>query len=201
MNPASRNLYRATEPEYLEDGTPNDVVTTTSVTAFESPQPNTTLVPVSEIVVSPDILLDVHNESNLVDSNTVAKVDNLIPLATISVLEDMYVSITAQSALTNIKETIESIIDTHIAHATSMVQRESSRIDEPTLVPTKEDSSDSDKEIDPMNDLTPLGKRILRERPVKPSIKAKEMHLQSTVRGRGNRGRGSRWTWLEVSPS
>lgn len=86
----------------------SDVVTTTSVTAFESPQPNTTLVPVSKIVVSPDILLDVHNESNLVDPNTVAKVDNLIPLATISVLEDMYVSITAQSALTNIKETIES---------------------------------------------------------------------------------------------
>ena len=70
----------------------SDVVTTTSVTAFESPQPNTTLVPVSEIVVSPDFLLDVHNESNLVDPNTVAKVDNLIPLATISVLEDMYVS-------------------------------------------------------------------------------------------------------------
>ena len=100
------------------------------------------------IVVSPDILLDVHNESNLVDPNTVAKVDNLIPLATISVLEDMYISITAQSAsaLTNIKETIESpvlesaqilpVIGTHIAHATSMVQRESSRIDEPTLVPT-----------------------------------------------------------------
>ncbi|WZY82877.1 hypothetical protein YC2023_029261 [Brassica napus] len=75
-------------------------------------------------------------------------VDNLIPLATISVLEDMYISITAQSAsaLTNIKETIESpvlesaqilpVIGTHIAHATSMVQRESSRIDEPTLVPT-----------------------------------------------------------------
>ncbi|CAN7010623.1 unnamed protein product [Brassica oleracea var. botrytis] len=176
----------------------SDVVTTTSVTAFESPQPNTTLVPVSEIVVSPDILLDVHNESNLVDPNTVAKVDNLIPLATISVLEDMYVSITAQSALTNIKETIESSFGVCPDFTTDLGSNKFASL---ITLEEEEDSSDSDKEIDPMNDLTPLGKRILRERPVKTSIKAKEMHLQSTVCGRGNRGRGSRWTWLEVSPS
>ncbi|KAH0893795.1 LOW QUALITY PROTEIN: hypothetical protein HID58_056224 [Brassica napus] len=199
MNPACRNLYRATEPEYLEDGTP---------------KPDTTLAPVSDIEVSPDILLDTHNELNSVDPTPVAKVDNLITLATISVLEDMYASIASQpdSTPTDIKDTIESpvlesaqilsVTNTSTAHATSTVQKERSRIAESDLGSNKfaslitleeeGDSTDSDKEIDSMNLLTPSGKRILRERPVKPSTKAKEMHLYSSARGRGNRGRGNR---------
>lgn len=48
-----------------------------------------------------------------------------------------------------------------------------------------------DSEMDSMDFMTPYGKRILRERPVKPSTKVREMHLQSTTRGRGNRGRGN----------
>ncbi|CAL9237640.1 unnamed protein product [Arabidopsis halleri] len=55
----------------------------------------------------------------------------------------------------------------------------------------EEDLSDSDNESDSMDLMTPSGKRILRERPVKPSTKAKEMHGQTTGRGRG-RGRGKR---------
>ncbi|KFK38925.1 hypothetical protein AALP_AA3G178200 [Arabis alpina] len=43
---------------------------------------------------------------------------------------------------------------------------------------------------DHMDLLTPMGKRILRERPVKPSTKAKEMKLHFESAPRGNRGRG-----------
>ncbi|KAG2258523.1 hypothetical protein Bca52824_077817 [Brassica carinata] len=56
----------------------------------------------------------------------------------------------------------------------------------------EEDFIDSDKETGPLDLMTPSGKRILRERPVKPSTKAKEMHGQPTSHGRGNRGRGRR---------
>ncbi|CAD5334136.1 unnamed protein product [Arabidopsis thaliana] len=55
----------------------------------------------------------------------------------------------------------------------------------------EDDLSNSDNEFDSMDLMTPSGKRILRERPVKPSTKAKEMHGQTTSRGRG-RGRGKR---------
>ncbi|CAA7060312.1 unnamed protein product [Microthlaspi erraticum] len=51
------------------------------------------------------------------------------------------------------------------------------------------DSTDSDNESGSLELMTP-SERILRERPVKPSTKAKEM--QAKARGRGNRGRGSR---------
>ncbi|CAA7027784.1 unnamed protein product [Microthlaspi erraticum] len=54
----------------------------------------------------------------------------------------------------------------------------------------EEVSSDSDIATESMDLMTPFGKRILRERPVKPTTKAKEMHWQLTARGRGNRGRG-----------
>ncbi|CAA7057602.1 unnamed protein product [Microthlaspi erraticum] len=47
------------------------------------------------------------------------------------------------------------------------------------------DSLDSDKESDETDFMTPSGKRILRDRPVKPSTKAKEMNWQITARGRG----------------
>ncbi|KAG7640667.1 Zinc finger CCHC-type [Arabidopsis suecica] len=50
--------------------------------------------------------------------------------------------------------------------------------------------SDSGSEL--MEHMTPSGQRLLRERPVKPSIKAKEIQASSTTRGRGNRGRGNR---------
>ncbi|EOA18953.1 hypothetical protein CARUB_v10007587mg [Capsella rubella] len=52
------------------------------------------------------------------------------------------------------------------------------------------DSSDSESRI--MDQLTPSGKRILRERPVQLSIKAKEILESSVARGRGNRGCGNR---------
>ncbi|KAL0740008.1 hypothetical protein Bca4012_081521 [Brassica carinata] len=56
----------------------------------------------------------------------------------------------------------------------------------------EEDLSGSNIETSSMDLMTPFGKRILRERPVKPSTKARDAHLQLTGRGRGNRGRGNR---------
>ncbi|KAJ4917497.1 Uncharacterized protein Rs2_03047 [Raphanus sativus] len=56
----------------------------------------------------------------------------------------------------------------------------------------EEDQMDLDECSDPIDVLTPQGKRLLRERPVKPSAKAMEWQMQSTSRGRGNRGRGNR---------
>lgn len=55
-----------------------------------------------------------------------------------------------------------------------------------------EDSPDSDKESDTMDLMTPSDKRILRDRPVKPSTKAKEINWQATSGGRENRSRGNR---------
>ncbi|KAL0887678.1 hypothetical protein Bca101_011661 [Brassica carinata] len=51
---------------------------------------------------------------------------------------------------------------------------------------------DMDDCTDSIDLMTPSGKRILREIPVKPTAKAKELQMQSTIRGRGSRGRGNR---------
>ncbi|KAG7600559.1 hypothetical protein ISN44_As06g046480 [Arabidopsis suecica] len=53
-------------------------------------------------------------------------------------------------------------------------------------------SVDSDSGSGLMELMTPSGQRLLRERPVKPSIKAKEVQASSNTRGRGYRGRGNR---------
>nr|VDC99094.1 unnamed protein product [Brassica oleracea] len=55
----------------------------------------------------------------------------------------------------------------------------------------EEDILEFDNDSEPMDYMSPFGKKILRERPVKPTTKAKEMHSQSTSRGRGSRGRSS----------
>ncbi|ESQ28629.1 hypothetical protein EUTSA_v10019718mg [Eutrema salsugineum] len=52
----------------------------------------------------------------------------------------------------------------------------------------EEESQVSDEDSDPTTLMTPMGKRILRERPVRPSAKAKEMVWQTVAVGRGNRG-------------
>ncbi|CAN6857755.1 unnamed protein product, partial [Brassica oleracea] len=55
-----------------------------------------------------------------------------------------------------------------------------------------EDESLSDEELDPKENLSSLGKFFLRDRPVKPSTKVKEMQSHPVARGRGNHGRGKR---------
>ncbi|XP_024004087.1 uncharacterized protein LOC18026659 [Eutrema salsugineum] len=62
----------------------------------------------------------------------------------------------------------------------------------PSFLEDEEEPADSDNEPEQMDFLTPSGKRILRERPVKPSAKVKEMQWQLVGSGRGNRGRGNR---------
>ncbi|CAN6858150.1 unnamed protein product [Brassica oleracea] len=92
-------------------------------------------------------------------------VDDLVSLATISVLENLYESPTVIC----VNETIES------------PPTESAPIKQHTESSVTQTSAE-----------TPSGKRLLRERPVKPSPKGMEWQLQSTSRGRGNRGRGNR---------
>ncbi|CAH8309935.1 unnamed protein product [Eruca vesicaria subsp. sativa] len=55
-------------------------------------------------------------------------------------------------------------------------------------------SKQVDEELDPKENLSPAGKVFLRDRPVKPSTKAKEMqsHLAASGRGNQKRGRGKR---------
>ncbi|KAJ4888580.1 hypothetical protein Rs2_28328 [Raphanus sativus] len=134
--------------------------------------------------------------------------DDLLSLATVSILENMCKSPTIICINDSMESpTLESAqktspTDDSIAKETSMVKTNVTRTAEPDFgsnkyallvnVEEEEDSSDSDKELDPVDLTTPLGKRILRDRPVRPSAKAREMHGQYISRGRGNRGRGSR---------
>jgi len=55
----------------------------------------------------------------------------------------------------------------------------------------EEEDPPSSLELSSLDLISPSGRRFLRERPVKPSAKAKEMQLQYTGRGRRNRGRGN----------
>ncbi|KAF3515743.1 hypothetical protein DY000_02061506 [Brassica cretica] len=54
----------------------------------------------------------------------------------------------------------------------------------------EDESLVSDEELDPKENLSPAGRVFLRDRPVKPSTKAKEMRSHQVARGRGNRNRG-----------
>ncbi|XP_010450226.1 PREDICTED: uncharacterized protein LOC104732389 [Camelina sativa] len=54
------------------------------------------------------------------------------------------------------------------------------------------ESDDSENVARLMDQMTPAGQRILRERPVQLSLKAKEIQESSIARGRGYRGRGNR---------
>ncbi|WZZ63128.1 hypothetical protein YC2023_063235 [Brassica napus] len=162
----------------------------------------------------PNSHLEVSKESNLVER--VTTVDDLIALATITELENMYVPPT----LVCINEAIESptmdsalalsFSHTSIAPAPLAVEREVSEIAEAVLGSNKfaslislegeEEEEEGEEEEDPTSSLElssmdlmwPSERRFLRERPVKPSTKTKEMQLQYTGRGRGNRGRGNR---------
>ncbi|KAH0850375.1 LOW QUALITY PROTEIN: hypothetical protein HID58_095589, partial [Brassica napus] len=214
MNPASRNLYRATEPEYLEDGTPKVTI------------PSYVLL---QVHVTASNIEDVHTPSASVDNNSdpiessipsgmEVSLSNTLPadpvnpneddlhsLATISILENMCMSPTVicinepmESPILESAQKLSSVT-TPIANKISTVQGMVVEQLSLTLGLTnllycseEEDSSDVEEDPDSMDLMTPPGKRILRERPVKPSTKAKEMHWHSTSRGRGNRGRGNR---------
>lgn len=145
----------------------------------------------------------------VIDKINSTDVDDLVSLATVSVLENLYESPTVIC----VNETIESSptesaptkqhIESSITQTSTEVSKESIRMQEidlgsnqfaslTSLEGEEEYQLDLDESSGPIDILTPLGKRLLRERPVKPSAKSMEWQLQSSSRGRGNRGRGNR---------
>ncbi|WZZ41538.1 hypothetical protein YC2023_037797 [Brassica napus] len=135
--------------------------------------------------------------------------DDLVSVATISVLENLYesptvicVNETIESPLTEsalIKQHTESLV----IQTSAEVCKESSRMQKidlgsnqfaslTSLEGEKEYQLELDESSGPIELLTLSEKRLLRERPVEPSAKGMEWQLQSTSRGRGNRGRENR---------
>ncbi|KFK37261.1 hypothetical protein AALP_AA4G234600 [Arabis alpina] len=164
---------------------------------------NITSTITSSIEVSPSsIPINVNATHNSSDATEIAAAGELFSLATISALENM---VAAPSMIT-INDTIESSIleaarplsVTPIINAqpNSIIQGETSRLVEldfgsnkfVSLISLEEEEDALDLETDSMELMTPLGKRILRDRPVRPSTKAKEMTWQAVGRGRGRRG-------------
>ncbi|KAF8108697.1 hypothetical protein N665_0104s0023 [Sinapis alba] len=152
---------------------------------------------------------DACNEKSEVEIVSNPCMDDLASLTTITELENMYVS----PVFVCINEDIESpVMKTAQALPTNAtpttqdpfsIHKDCSGITEQVLGSNRfaslissegdeEDLSGSNLETGSMDLMTPFGKRILRERPVKPSTKARDAHIQLTCRGRGNRGRGSR---------
>ncbi|KAL0724229.1 hypothetical protein Bca4012_038828 [Brassica carinata] len=167
-------------------------------------------IPSGMEVSPPSTLFVMHNASTSVDPVTENE-DELLSLATLSILENMcllpsFVCIngTVESPSDPSSESsVDAIPNAQVnSPAVTQFQKEKDETVEVDLGSNKfvslmsfeeeEDFIDSDKEVGPMDLMTPSGERILRERPVKPSTKAKEMHSQHTSRGRGNRGRGRR---------
>ncbi|KAG2288827.1 hypothetical protein Bca52824_048431 [Brassica carinata] len=132
-------------------------------------------------------------------------VDDLVSLATISVLENLYESATVIC----VNETIESPptesapikqhTESSVTQTSAEVSKESSRMQEIdlgsnqfTFLTSLEGEEQYQLELDessgPIDLLTLSGKRLLRKKPVKPSAKGMEWQLQSTSHGRGNRG-------------
>ncbi|KAG2300266.1 hypothetical protein Bca52824_036738 [Brassica carinata] len=149
------------------------------------------------------------NVSGVVDSDTPTVVEELLSLTTISVLENMYMSPT----IVCINEDTDSPpldsatplqnMDSIPQEASSMALKDCRSSDPLYLVSNQfaslaslEGEEDGQLDMDDCTDsidlMTPSGKRILREIPVKPTAKAKELQMQSTIRGRGSRGRGNR---------
>ncbi|CAH8306721.1 unnamed protein product [Eruca vesicaria subsp. sativa] len=105
-------------------------------------------------------------------------VDDLASLAAVSALENMPIMV-------YVNETIDP-------PATESAPSQTMAYTNETIDYLATETTPTSKNNDSIDLLTPLGKRILRERPVKPSEKAKEWQLQSTARGRGNKGHGNR---------
>ncbi|CAH8272527.1 unnamed protein product [Arabidopsis lyrata] len=77
--------------------------------------------------------------------------------------------------------------------AGNMFSRLGSSFSEGNSINSDTDSLASEDSYDVLvGSMTPSGQRILRERPVQPSIKAQEVQASSNARGRHNRGRGPR---------
>ncbi|CAN7026597.1 unnamed protein product [Brassica oleracea var. botrytis] len=136
-------------------------------------------------------------------------VDDLVSLATILVLENLYESPTVIC----VNETIESPptesapikqhTESSVTQTSAEVIKESTRRQEIDLgsnqfafLTSVEGEEEYQLELDESSGqidlLTASGKRLLRERHVRPSAKGMEWQLQFISRGRGNRRHGNR---------
>ncbi|ESQ38785.1 hypothetical protein EUTSA_v100292111mg, partial [Eutrema salsugineum] len=145
----------------------------------------------AEVVIrscAPNVLIDAHQLSNSVGATTEVPTTPTIASANeVNITKAHPPTVLAsKTILESIKSSLVEIPPfspasaSRPAHVT--VQRD---VDEDETLVSAEDS-------DPLDLMTPTGKRILRDRPVKPSTKAKEMSWQVVAAGRGNYGRGNR---------
>ena len=193
---------QSTAPVHVTTSNTDDVYTTSASVAINYDSIESSTPSAMEVSLSNTLL-----DSNLVDP-VIPNEDDLLSLAAISILENMCMSPTVicinDPMESPILESAQKLspVTIPIANTIFMVQKDCIRTAEPDFgsnkfalllsVEEEENSSDLEEDSDPMNLMTPPGKRILRERPVKPSTKAKEMHWHSASRGRGNIGRGNR---------
>ncbi|KAL0709990.1 hypothetical protein Bca4012_016968 [Brassica carinata] len=136
--------------------------------------------------------LEVSNGLSLGEQVGYIVASDLASLATITELENMSVPPTTVCVNEKIDSPPVEIAPPAIEQTATLVLKESSRIGELDLEANKFDSlvsSDGEEEdqleqeCDHSVDLmTPYGKRLLRERPVRPSVKAMEWQVQSTSR-------------------
>ncbi|KAL1197094.1 hypothetical protein V5N11_001975 [Cardamine amara subsp. amara] len=166
-------------------------------------------LPSSSIEVPTNISILRTNESITIDPTPATTVvEQTIP-ATVSAIGSVHISATQSFVPADI--TIIAPIESPLqetaqfssvtACAQVIVQRESAKQADHNLGSNwfasldssegEEDLPDLDNESGLMDLLIPLGKRILRGRPVKPSAKAKEMQCQATGRGRETEGVGT----------
>ncbi|KAL0727858.1 hypothetical protein Bca4012_023951 [Brassica carinata] len=141
----------------------------------------------------------------VIDKVNSSEVNDLVSLTTISVLENMYES----PSVICINETIESPpmesaptkqqTETSVTQTSTRVCKKSSRIQEVDLgsnqfasLTSLEGEEEFQLDLDESSGSIDLLKRLLRERPVKPSAKGMEWQSQSMSRGRGKRGCGNR---------
>ncbi|KAJ4901467.1 hypothetical protein Rs2_15418 [Raphanus sativus] len=199
VTPETTSVNGVTPPSHsspaVETSRSSPAVETTN-NSTKAAQAYSILTPASG-TVSPPTSLD-GKKSNAIEHGITSIADDLIALADITELENMHVP----PAFICVNEDIDSPVTDTAQALPCTVQRDVSDIAEPDLgsnqfaslssLEGEEEDPLSSLELDSMDFMTPSGKRILRERPVKPSTKAKEMHLQLMGRGRGNRGRGNR---------
>ncbi|KAH0885898.1 hypothetical protein HID58_061994, partial [Brassica napus] len=214
------NLNRVTFPEYLEDGTPKVTVSTNeannmvrdkedrdaTVTVSHPPTPSVeaTSDPILTLVATINKPIDkitiIENESKMEAKQDTTfslkgKVEQSSPntnsehLSTHSITGNT--TSNSHTPLVSSKETPFSSnhVSTNSAPADCSIRIS---LSSSKLLTNRFSSLISSDELDPKEYLSPQGKVFLRERPVKPSTKAKEMQLHSVARGRGNRNRGNR---------
>ncbi|CAF1709238.1 unnamed protein product, partial [Brassica napus] len=179
LNPKSRNLHRVTIPDSCQV---DSFVKSVAVEVDFSPVVsgfNTTIV----------------SSSPTIDMSSLASItllENMCTSPSIICINDTIETPTQEPAQHHSATTTSPEIYTSTSNGACLDEPDLGSNKFASLLNVEEDEEDIlefDNDSEPMDYMSPFGKRILRERPVKPTTKAKEMHSQSTSRGRGSRGR------------